>query len=74
MIAGRNPERSRTWWIWGLAFGLVALYVAVRMGVFGLSAEATSRRGPLVSRIHSPASTTHFTLPERNRLARAGVR
>jgi len=40
VIAGRKPEGSRTRWIWAVAFGLVALYVAVRMGVFALSAEA----------------------------------
>jgi hypothetical protein len=40
VIAGRNPDGLRTRWIWGVAFGLVALYVGVRMGVFALSAEA----------------------------------
>ena len=45
MIAERNPDRSRTRWAWGVAFGLVALYVAVRMGLFALSAEAVNSEG-----------------------------
>jgi hypothetical protein len=45
VIAERNPDRSRTRWAWWVAFGLVALYVAVRMGVFTLSAEAVSSAG-----------------------------
>jgi hypothetical protein len=45
VIAGRNPDRSRTRWTWGLAFGLVALYVAVRMVLFALSAEVVNSEG-----------------------------
>jgi hypothetical protein len=45
VIADRNPDRLRTRWTWGVAFGLVALYVAVRMGVFALSADAVIPEG-----------------------------
>ena len=47
MIAGRYSAISRTRWIWGAAFGLVAAYVAVRMGVFALSAETVTPAGPV---------------------------
>jgi hypothetical protein len=42
VIAGRNPGTSPKRWVWGLAFGLVALYVAARMGAFALSAEVVA--------------------------------
>jgi hypothetical protein len=45
VIADRNPGGSRTRWAWGAAFGLVALYVAVRMGAFTLSAEVVGSEG-----------------------------
>jgi hypothetical protein len=45
VIAGRNSGTSLRRWIWGLAFGLVALYVAVRMGVFALWAEVVTPDG-----------------------------
>jgi hypothetical protein len=45
VIAGRKPDGLRTRWIWGVAFGLVALYVAVRLGIFALSAEAVVAPG-----------------------------
>ena len=45
MIVSRNPDSTRTRWAWGLAFGLVVLYVAVRMGAFALSAEVISTDG-----------------------------
>ena len=45
MIGGLNLDKARTGGIWGLAFGLVALYVAIRMGVLALSAEVVTPQG-----------------------------
>jgi hypothetical protein len=45
VIAGRRSYTSMTRWIWASAFGLVALYVAVRMGVLALSAEVPTPEG-----------------------------
>jgi hypothetical protein len=45
VIAGRNPDGSWTRWIWGVAFGLVALYVTIRMGAFAPSAEFATPEG-----------------------------
>jgi hypothetical protein len=45
VIAGQRTETSTARWIWGLAFGLVALYVAVRMGALALSADVVTPEG-----------------------------
>jgi hypothetical protein len=58
VIAGRRIEQTATRWIWGLAFGLVALYVAIRMGALALSAEVVTPGGT----VHLPntfASVDH---------------
>jgi hypothetical protein len=45
VIPGRNPDLLTSRWIWWLAFGLVALYAAARMGVFALSADVITSHG-----------------------------
>jgi hypothetical protein len=45
VIGGRRTDTSTTRWLWGVAFGLVALYVAVRMGTLALSAEVVTSGG-----------------------------
>jgi hypothetical protein len=45
VIPGRTSDLSTARWIWGFAFGLVALYVAARMGAFALSAEVLTADG-----------------------------
>jgi hypothetical protein len=45
VIPGRTQDLSEARWIWWLAFGLVALYVAARMGAFALSAEVITADG-----------------------------
>jgi hypothetical protein len=45
VIAGQRTETSTTRWMWGLAFGLVALYVAARMGALGLSVDVDTSGG-----------------------------
>ena len=45
MIVGRTPDSAHSRWAWGVAFALVALFVAVRMGVFALSADVATPEG-----------------------------
>lgn len=45
MTVSRRPASLVTRWVWGLAFGLIALYVAVRMGLFALSADVVTPTG-----------------------------
>ena len=45
MTVIRRPASLVTRWVWGLAFGLIALYVAVRMGLFALSADVVTPTG-----------------------------
>jgi hypothetical protein len=45
VIAGRRFDASPRRWIWWLAFGLLALYVAVRMGLPALSAQVVTPDG-----------------------------
>ena len=59
MIAGRYRNRSRIREAWVVAYGLVSLYVAIRMGVFALSATAVAQSGETTHLPNTYASVDH---------------
>jgi hypothetical protein len=54
-------------WTWGLAFGLVALYVALRMGGGALTAEVVTPGGT------TRLANTFASVDHPSHVARAGI-
>jgi hypothetical protein len=67
VIPGRTADLSTARWIWWLAFGLVALYVAARMGAFAFSAEVLTADGT------TPLPNTFASVDHPFHVARAEI-
>jgi hypothetical protein len=67
VIAGRRSSTSMTPWTWGVAFALVALYAALRMGGAALTAEVVTSGGT------TRLANTFASVDHPFHVARAGI-